>query len=40
MKKLKQKEVVKKKEDSNRFGIQTKGDSRGKSKIQCFNVSY
>ena len=35
MKKLKQKVILK-----NKWGIQTKGDSKVGSKIQCFNVSY
>ena len=30
----------KEQKDSNRFGIQTKGDSKVKLKIQYFNVSY
>ena len=30
----------KEQKDSNRFGIQTKGDSKVKLKIQSFNVSY
>ena len=40
MKKLKQREIVVNNEDSNRFGIQTKGGSKVKSKMQCFNISY
>ena len=40
MKKLKQKEIVKNKWGFKQIWNSDKGDSKLKSKIQCFDVSY